>query len=73
MPFIQVPARAGLNHRKRWSLIATVAQECDSAMKGDKETSLKLSIQNSLGTKFNLMKASRKLLQYVRVARCGDA
>lgn len=50
-----------------------MAQECDSAMKGDKETSLKLSIQNSLGTKFNLMKASRKLLQYVRVARCGDA
>lgn len=42
-------------------------------MKGDKETSLKLSIQNSLGTKFNLMKASRKLLQYVRVARCSDA
>ena len=38
-------------------------------MNGDKETSLKLSIQNS---KFMLMKASRKLLKYVRALPDSD-
>lgn len=42
-----------------------VAKECNSAMNADKENSLKLSIQNSLGTSFVLTKASRKLIQYV--------
>lgn len=49
-----------------------MAKECDSAMNGDKETSLKLSIQNSLGSKFMLMKASRKLLKYVRALPGSD-
>lgn len=39
--------------------------QCDSAMKSDKETSLKLSLQNALGSDFVLMKASRQLLKYV--------
>ena len=49
---------------KALDCIVVVAKECDSAMNGDKENSLKLSIQNSLGSSFQLMKASRKLLKY---------
>ena len=37
-------------------------------MNADKENSLKLSIQNSLGASFVLTKASRKLIQYVVVS-----
>ena len=46
---------------KALECILAVAKECDSAMNGDKETSLKVSIQNSFGSSFQLMKASRKL------------
>lgn len=42
-----------------------VAKECNSAMNGDRENSLRLSIQNALGSSFVLSKASRKLLEYV--------
>ena len=49
---------------KALECILVVAKECDSAMNGDKETSLKVSIQNSFGSSFQLMKASRKLLKY---------
>lgn len=42
-----------------------VAKECNSAMNGDRENSLRLSLQNALGSSFVLSKASRKLLEYV--------
>ena len=64
-PFIEVFFFTCFQVQKALESIVEVATQCNTAMKGDKETSLKMSIQHCLGDKFVLCKPSRQLIKYV--------